>query len=206
MVSIEDLIDDTEVPSGQRSSPRYYQSRQFICDELAIPGKIEAVCLHEIGHVIYLEQINYPTQSEKLRIKTHGPTICYDSDTKRISPSLGSVGSSLTDTEVIYSKQLLTELTKVAVAGAIFVQIFAPKLCDSGDTEDDKLFDQYYRETAKKTADKTIASPLEFLIRARISVYQDLLNEAFRGSVQARAKEYELRHYSSPFRYAPPTS
>jgi hypothetical protein len=203
MMTIKDLIDDTEVPSGRHREDNYRRSCQFICDELAIPGKIEVVCLHEIGHVIYLERINYPTPLEKLRIKTHGPKVCYDPNAiRQIYPSLGSVGSSLTDSEIIYSKELLTDLAKVAVAGAIFIQIFGPRLSDPGDEYDDELFARYYQEAATKIAD--LVSPLELLIRARISVYQDLLDEAFRNSVQARAKEYEIKHYRISSPSAPP--
>jgi hypothetical protein len=190
---IKDLIDETQVPRGRHSDPRCHKARHVICDELSTAEKIDAVCFHEIGHLIYLRRASYLTDVEKSAIKIYGPRIIHDEKSGELEGVPALIGSP---PPKFYDEHVLSELATVAVAGGEFIRFFFPQLPNLGVAADEQNFTNHHTHARWKLADNNIPTPFVFLAEARASVRQDLQDKAFQDTIRVMAEQVKREVFS----------
>lgn len=116
-------IDDSLVSSKQRESEKYREARQSMEQKLALPDKVRRYSTHESAHLIYLIETGLIAAPEDAVFA--GPTIYYEGD--QIGYFMAAVTSRrvrLSDDTLVYTEELLDELSLVAAAGTVFEKEF----------------------------------------------------------------------------------
>ena len=84
---------------------------------LLIPGKVEAVCIHESGHLVFFKKAGFKTVFRP-------PALKYSQTFKEFVPVFAAVGTPEINKDTVYDEELLDNLARGGVAAAIFVDEF----------------------------------------------------------------------------------
>jgi hypothetical protein len=102
--------------------------------KLLIPGKIEAVCIHEAGHLVFFKKA-------KIRTVLRQPALKYSQTHKKFVPVLAAVGTPEINEDTAYDEELLDNLARGGVAAGMFVDEFIANKKDYGPVSDALIFE-----------------------------------------------------------------
>jgi hypothetical protein len=84
---------------------------------LLIPGKVEAICVHEAGHLVFFKKA-------KIRAILRGPALKYSRTHKQFVPVPASIGTPEMNEHTPYDEELLENLARGGIAAGMFVDEF----------------------------------------------------------------------------------
>jgi hypothetical protein len=97
--------------------PDFAEAYQKVQQDLSMPRKIKAVCIHEAGHLIYFRKVG-------LKTILYPPSIEYSHNYQQFIHFLPAIGTPEIYERTIYGEELLAGLAKGSVAARVFVDTF----------------------------------------------------------------------------------
>lgn len=175
-------------------NPKFQAVLIQMCTELSKESVVKNLCLHEAGHLIYLESVRQKMSSDTPELEMIEPTILYNNISGEFEPTFAAVNTSFHKCGLQYTEEILSFLAQSCVAGGVFLHKLENEK-DGGDSEDRKVFHMHFL----LARGQGLTPPLreeKMWEKAQNEVQAHLENEVFKQMVRKRAAEIKRDYYS----------
>jgi len=182
------VIDFSQISAlGMMEDPRFLWCFGDLARRLSDDSEIEATCIHEAAHVIYLEELGITT------FQYHNPRVIYDAHERQCAIEMAAISADIpliTATTPMEKSALLILVSKYfAAGGAALLKLTAKK--DPGDTKDFQDFQERLKILGPKKFNESPAFALHMWEKAKDTVTKEIEDEAcgIKMRIQNKAKE-----------------
>jgi len=171
---------------------RFLEKFRGIQEQLNAAGRIDHVCLHEAGHLVYFRRA-------KIQADKYGPAIEYSEMKKGFVSCLAAIGTPTINESTNYTLKLLDDLANAGVAANLFGDDFLKEL------DADSALARTLRDEKQTVLENDFAKfkqcchwarkfiPYSEAIKcwqdAEISVTRELKDQSLRDDIQLAAQE-----------------